>query len=82
MVDEEWSLLHRYKKTTAQLLIHWCLERGAVCIPKSVTEHRIIENANVFDFQISPRDMQVLVRVSYVCVHNYTRGYDLVTEWS
>ena len=53
--------LYRYKKSTAQLLIRWCLQRGYVCIPKSVKENRIIENGDIFDFMISDEDMQVLV---------------------
>jgi diketogulonate reductase-like aldo/keto reductase len=55
------NVLYRYNKSTAQLLIRWCLERGFVCIPKSVKEQRIIENGDVFDFKISDEDMQVLV---------------------
>lgn len=51
----------RYNKSTAQLLIRWCLQRGFVCIPKSVKEQRLIENADVFDFNISDEDVQVLV---------------------
>ena len=58
-------LICRYNKSTAQLLIRWCLERGFVCIPKSVKEQRIIENGDVFDFKISDEDMQVLV-CSYI----------------
>ena len=52
----------RYNKSTAQLLIRWCLQRGFVCIPKSVKEQRIVENGEVFDFNISEEDMRVLVR--------------------
>ena len=52
----------RYGKSTAKLLIHWCLQHGVVCIPKSVKEQRIIENGDVFDFNISDEDMQILVR--------------------
>ena len=53
--------IFRYNKSTAQLLIRWCLERGFICIPKSVKEQRTIENGDIFDFKISDEDMQVLV---------------------
>ena len=44
-----------------------------MCIPKSSKEQRIIENADVFDFQISPEDMHALVsdRVQCaICIHH------------
>ena len=66
MVDKtklESDLVSRYKKSTAQLLIRWSLQRGNICIPKSAKEHRIIENGDVFDFNILDEDMQVLVSV-------------------
>ena len=49
-------------KSTAQILIRWALQHGLVVIPKSANRQRIIENANVYDFEISPEDMQRLDR--------------------
>jgi diketogulonate reductase-like aldo/keto reductase len=40
------------------VLIRWCLDRDFVVIPKSVREQRIVENGDVFDFQLSPEDLQ------------------------
>lgn len=36
------------------------LLQGYVPLPKSVTESRIIENTQVFDFELSEEDMQSL----------------------
>ena len=47
-------------KSTAQILIRWGLQHQLVVIPKSSTRRRILENADVFDFEISPEDMQLL----------------------
>ncbi|MHA8055966.1 aldo/keto reductase [Aquirufa nivalisilvae] len=49
-----------YEKSTYQLLVRWNIELGAVTIPKSVKRARIQENMEVFDFCISPEDMQKL----------------------
>ncbi len=54
------GLAQRYGKTPAQIMIRWALEKGFVVIPKSVRRERIIENANVFDFALSPEDMRRL----------------------
>jgi methylglyoxal/glyoxal reductase len=46
-----------YSKSPAQVLIRWALQHGIVAIPKSTHPERIRENANVYDFEISPADM-------------------------
>jgi diketogulonate reductase-like aldo/keto reductase len=51
------ELNRKYGKTPAQLLIRWDLQHQVVTIPKSSTPHRIVENADVFDFEISADDM-------------------------
>jgi diketogulonate reductase-like aldo/keto reductase len=49
-------------KSTAQILIRWALQRGLAVIPKSANRRRIFENADVFDFEITPGDMEILDR--------------------
>jgi len=50
----------RYGLTTAQLMIRWCLQKGYVVIPKSVTPQRIEENAKLGETDISAADIQTL----------------------
>jgi diketogulonate reductase-like aldo/keto reductase len=50
----------RCGRTPAQILIRWCLERNLVVLPKSTHRERIGENARVFDFSLSERDMAAL----------------------
>ncbi|KRN56426.1 hypothetical protein IV74_GL001540 [Carnobacterium divergens DSM 20623] len=51
------KLGEKYNKTAAQIILRWHLERGVVVIPKSVTPHRIRENAAIFDFSLTKEDM-------------------------
>lgn len=52
------AMATKYNKTAAQILIKWALQVGTIPLPKSITKHRIKENAEVFDFEISVSDME------------------------
>ena len=51
------ALSEKYGCTPAQLCIRWCMQHGAIPLPKSVTKERIISNIDVFGFSISEDDM-------------------------
>jgi diketogulonate reductase-like aldo/keto reductase len=51
------EIAQKYSKSVAQVILRWDLQSEVVTIPKSVKEHRIIANADVFDFELSAEDM-------------------------
>jgi 2,5-diketo-D-gluconate reductase A len=51
------SIAAQHKKSLAQVILRWLLQRGVVAIPKSVKKDRIKENFNIFDFELSAKDM-------------------------
>ena len=53
-------IAERHGKTPAQVVLRWHLQIGNVVIPKSVTPARIRENIDVFDFELSPREMAAI----------------------
>lgn len=50
----------KYGKTVAQVVLRWLLQRGIVCIPKSVSRERMAQNFDVFDFELSADDMAAI----------------------
>lgn len=58
------ELGHRYGKTPAQIVLRWDLEHEVVTIPKSSHPERIAENANLFDFRLTPEDVAAIDRLN------------------
>lgn len=54
------SLIGKYKKSVAQVILRWLTQRKIVAIPKSVRTERIAENFNIFDFELSSEDMDAI----------------------
>ncbi|MCR9039139.1 aldo/keto reductase [Bacillus sp. L381] len=52
------EIAQKYGKSAAQVILRWDLQNGVITIPKSTKKHRIEENANVFDFELSAEDMK------------------------
>jgi len=55
------SIAGKYKKSVAQVILRWLTQRGVVVLSKSVRKERIIENFNIFDFELNPEDMDAIV---------------------
>jgi methylglyoxal/glyoxal reductase len=54
------EISQKHHKSPAQVILRWDLQNEVVTIPKSVKEQRIIENANVFDFELSTEEMELI----------------------
>jgi len=50
----------RHGRTPAQVMLRWCLQKGAAAIPKSVTPARMRENLGALEFSLPPEDMAAL----------------------
>jgi diketogulonate reductase-like aldo/keto reductase len=54
------EIAERLGRTSAQVLIRWCLQRDTIVLPKSTHQDRIEANFAVFDFALSDEDMALL----------------------
>ncbi|GAA0590609.1 aldo/keto reductase [Virgibacillus siamensis] len=52
------EIAKKYHKSVAQVILRWDIQNGVITIPKSVHEHRIIENADIFDFSLTVEEME------------------------
>jgi diketogulonate reductase-like aldo/keto reductase len=72
--DPVERIAERLERTSAQVLLRWCVQRGIPVIPKSTHRERIEANARIFDFELSDRDMSELDAL------DRTRGTDHALE--
>lgn len=54
------EVAEKYGKTAAQILVKWLLQHEILPLVKSVTESRIKENFDIYDFELSPADLELI----------------------
>jgi 2,5-diketo-D-gluconate reductase A len=55
------SIARKHNKTVAQVILRWLIQRDVVAIPKTVHRERMIENLDVFGFELSREDMDAIL---------------------
>jgi len=59
-VPEIVEIARQHGKTPAQIVLHWDLQHRVVTIPRSSNPKRIVENAGLYDFELTPGDIAIL----------------------
>ncbi|XP_015112513.1 1,5-anhydro-D-fructose reductase [Diachasma alloeum] len=54
------TIAEKYKKTPAQIALRYLYQLGVTPIPKSVTESRIKENIDIFNFELTPEEVTTI----------------------
>ncbi|CAK1253754.1 Aldo/keto reductase [Fructobacillus tropaeoli] len=76
----------KYNKTVGQVVLRWLIQRDIVVLAKSVHEERIRENFDVFDFNLSEEDMDLIKgldkKESAFFDHNDPIFVERLTGWS
>ncbi|WP_182005939.1 aldo/keto reductase [Priestia aryabhattai] len=52
------EIANKHNKSVAQVILRWDVQNGIITIPKSTKEHRIVENASIFDFELNKEEME------------------------
>jgi diketogulonate reductase-like aldo/keto reductase len=60
------EIADKYNKSVAQIALRWSLQHGFLPLPKSTHKERIIENGQLFDFELTADDMAALDKLEGV----------------
>ncbi|MDQ1563811.1 MAG: 2,5-diketo-D-gluconate reductase [Actinomycetota bacterium] len=58
------NIADRVGKTTAQVTLRWHIQRGDIVFPKSVTHSRVVENFEIFDFELTKDDLVAITALN------------------
>lgn len=53
----------KHNKSIAQVTLRWLTQRGIVAIPRTSSKDHMIENINIFDFELDASDMQQIAKL-------------------
>ena len=70
-----------HDKTTAQVMLRWNLQRGIAVIPKSVHRERMVENLNVFDFELSDKEMSAIAALDTRASSFFSHADPKMVQW-
>lgn len=71
----------KYGKTPAQVMLRWHIQRGIVVIPKSTHIERMEENFNVFDFELTAEDMEIIATLDKGQSSFFSHTNPNMVEW-
>lgn len=66
------SIAKKHNRSASQIVLRWHIQRGVAVIPKSTSKERIIENLDVFDFELSEQEITEITSLNA----NYRTGVD------
>ncbi|MGN0325654.1 MAG: aldo/keto reductase [Lachnospiraceae bacterium] len=71
----------KHGKTTAQVMLRWQIQRGIVVIPKSTHYDRMVENFNVFDFELTEDEMNTIAAMDTAASSFFSHQDPAMVEW-
>ena len=71
----------KYNKSVGQIILRWLIQRQIVSLAKSVRKERMMENFNLFDFQLSDKDMIDITAIDTATSAFFSHSDPAIVEW-
>ncbi len=71
----------KYGKSVGQVVLRWLVQRGVVALAKSVRKQRMVENLDVFDFQLSDEDIARITKLEAGTSSFFSHRDPAIVKW-
>jgi diketogulonate reductase-like aldo/keto reductase len=75
------SIAAKHKKSVAQVILRWLVQRGIIALSKSTRKERMMENINVFDFEFSRDDMAAIATLDTKATSFFDHRNPEMVKW-
>lgn len=75
------ALAAQYKKSVAQIILRWVVQRGIIALAKTTRKERMMENINVFDFELSAEDMAAIAALDTTTSSFFDHRDPAMVKW-
>ncbi|WP_367269721.1 aldo/keto reductase [uncultured Acinetobacter sp.] len=71
----------KYGKSVGQVVLRWLLQRNIVSLAKSVRQERLLENINIFNFELSMTEMNQITAMDTATSAFFSHRDPAMIEW-
>jgi len=75
------SIGGKYGKSVGQVVLRWLVQRGVVALAKSVRKERMVENLDIFDFTLTPQDMDRIATLETGASSFFSHRDPAIVKW-
>lgn len=58
------EIANKYNKTVPQVILRWDIQKGVATIPKTINKNRMVENAAIFDFELTSEEVEQITNMN------------------
>lgn len=58
------EIANKYNKSVPQVILRWDIQKGVATIPKTINKNRMVENADIFDFELTSEEVEQITNMN------------------